>query len=84
MITLKEYQDRQKKDGARWPCWKCGGKIVSDEDEVYSITRSDPGRNQPTRKPPAFYALIRFHSKCFLELAGEEYMFSQEVLPRKQ
>lgn len=76
MISEKKYKeytkeviDAHKKHRAYDLCYSCGHEVLNTH-ETYSIIR----RN---REDHNFGHEITFHAKCFLEIAGDDYMMEK-------
>lgn len=76
MIDAKKYKayvneaiDAHINHGVHDLCYGCA-KAINPEDETYSIVRK-PQSGQAGRHD------ITFHSQCFLEIAGDEYMMTR-------
>ncbi len=75
MIT---YEDVKETTERKQYCLHCRLEITPEENRIKLSSMSCDSKTMFNRGSPKLFKFVLFHKECFREIAGEEYMFSDE------
>lgn len=70
MISIEEHKEYRNSDPPN-KCFRCHNNIWS-KDSFYTIEKAVPTTTG------IFHVSVDFHIACFIEIAGETYLFEHE------